>query len=323
MIKKILTPLAIIFIIYILIQNSLYNLENYFASNQRNATNSPANPETQLVSPSNEFEGNALERLFARLLVNILKTEEGKAFFENMIVPLSVDPIASQKQALNLKDFFNSVFQIKETGLAKGERTALCGSNVRVNYKLFSASGELIKKGVSNYTVGLSDLDGLNIVVPGMKVGQTRNANIVYKFLKHLNKDERLKSGYKINIELVDILDPPLVMEDIKLFDNAYGYDTPLICGNKVSAKLNISDVSENKIIYDQKVDFTLGDQNFPRIIYHALHWKMPIGSKAIILDGKYIKPTFIKNKGGENIAINSQHKYLIEISDIDIVSHK
>ena len=93
-----------------------------------------ANKESSEIS--NELTGNFLERTLQSVLINVLKTEDGRIFFENILKPIN-KPLNQHKQSLkvNNTDFINSMFQVKTFG--EGEvGPASCGHVVTINYQI-------------------------------------------------------------------------------------------------------------------------------------------------------------------------------------------
>jgi len=250
---------------------------------------------------SNELTGNFLERTLSSVLINVLKTEDGRIFFENILKPMN-KPLNHNKQSfkVNNTDFINSMFQIKTFG--EGEvGPASCGHVVTINYQISDMQGALIDEQTKTYPLGSRPIiAGLDAIVVGMMVGQSRSAVIPpkYGYKDSPNKKASIDPDqpYKINVVLKEILPHNFVRSDeVKVFDDEIAYQQPLMCGDKVVFDAKITKLTNSTVLYDsneqgKKINMTIGDVYNPLIFSFALHGKIPSGVRTIIAKGRTFK---------------------------------
>ncbi len=294
--QRLLTLIVAIGILYMIYQ---HNVNNYAPKkgDPANPSNSQ-NEKTKALTEDEDIEitGNFLERTLSKLLINALKTEEGRLFFENILQPVGKPMTEGSDHGfkLNNNNLINSIFRIKT--FAEGTTgPASCGHLVKVKYQLLTLSNVPFEEKTVNIALGAKDnVPGMNSVVVGMKVGQTRHALIPGSYVdKELGTSNN--SSFKINVILQEILPQNFVDNNVKIFDDEIVYKWPLICGNKVVYDAKITKLSSGEVIYDstklkQKIFMRIGDINFPLIFSHALHNKIPIGTRTVIAKGQYFK---------------------------------
>ncbi|NRB10404.1 MAG: FKBP-type peptidyl-prolyl cis-trans isomerase [Rickettsiaceae bacterium] len=294
--QKLVTLIVVAGILYMLYQHNV----NMYApkGNQPPPANSQNEKINAVENNSNddvEVSGNFLERTLSKMLINALKTEEGRLFFENILQPIG-RPIAGSDHGFKLNNdhLINSIFKIKTFG--KGEiGPASCGHLVKIKYQLLTLKNVPFEEKTVNIALGSKDtIPGMSAVVTGMKVGQTRHALIPGSYInKELETNNN--SSFKINVILQEILPQNFIDNNVKIFDDEIVYKWPLVCGNKVAYDVKITKLSSGEVIYDstklkQKILMRIGDVTFPLIFSHALHNKIPVGTRSVIAKGKYFK---------------------------------
>jgi hypothetical protein len=323
--QKLLTLAMTVVIIYLVITNSSALLKVQERASQKlstpNSENTPPN-----IQPKDEVDmkGNLVERTLSNVIYNILQTEEGKIFFENLIKPMN-EPLAGRSNIqINDVDFLTPLLKINNFGTG-AEGPASCGHVVTIDYKILSVNNILIKEGHDTITLGSNKLaPGLDVVTVGMKVGQTRHATIPTKYFS--NDPKQQNSYFKLQVTLNKII-PHNYVEDAKIFDDQIAYKLPLVCGMKAVFDARITDLSHNKVIFDSKrsgktLNMLIGDIKYPMIFSHALHNKITSGTRTVIAKGKYLKSylsdysvIFPKEKFPE------QNLYMIEFSNLSTSS--
>lgn len=264
-----------------------------------NAVTSKDHSESQKVEHS-DVEGNFFERTLSSVLINVLKTQEGRDFFEHIIQPAN-KPFDSDLQRFKVNnDLLASMFNIATFNNGT-LGPASCGHVVSVDYKILNMSNVILAEGSKTFVLGsMPIMDGLDSVVVGMMAGQVREAVIPKKHAhsKVLDgeKDQHHDINYKVIVILKDILPHNFATKDnVKIFDDEIAYITPIMCGSQVLFDAKIYDLSTGAVIFDsfqdgKKVNMSVGDVNYPMIFSYALHNKVPIGKRTVIAKGKLFK---------------------------------
>ena len=240
--------------------------------------------------------GNFFEKTISRVLINALKTEEGRLFFENLLQPMN-KPITDGQYTIKVdRDLIQSMFKINSFGEGKiGHAT--CGHIVSVKYQLLDINNSLISEDTKTFTLGSKIINpNIDAVIVGQMVGQTRQALIPASMDNYKLGDISNKSPYKVNIVLNSILPNNYInVDEVKIFDDEIAYKTPLLCGDKVKFMAKITRLSDGAVLYDsvekgRQIDIKIGDINYPLIISYALHGKVPVGTRTVIARGKSFK---------------------------------
>ena len=242
--------------------------------------------------------GNFIEKTLSNVLINILKTEDGKLFFENIIQPMN-QPLAGGEHSfkINNSELIKGMFRINSFGEGS-VGPASCGHIVTAHYQIFDINNSIIEDQTKTFTLGArSVLPGLDSVIVGMMIGQTRQATLqpkyAYKEAKYRKAGINPDSPYKVSVVLKEILPHNFVKSDeVKIFDDEIAYKTPLMCGERTSFDAIITRLSNGKVLYDstnknQKISMIIGDLNYPLIFSYALHNKIPVGARTVIAKGK------------------------------------
>lgn len=133
----------------------------------------------------------------------------------------------------------------------------------------------------------------MDAVIVGMKTGQTRHATITNKYIPETSKDK--PSIFKLNILLKEIIPENFVDDNIKIFDDQMAYRIPLVCANSAIYDARITQLSNGTVLYDsekagKKINMRIGHLNYPMIFSHALHNKIPVGTRTVIAKGQWFK---------------------------------
>ncbi len=309
--NKIFTTLMTIVIIYLIFKQIIANIsipENIFQyfktpqedqkSNINEKEDNLDNSEVKGKKEQIKVEGNFIERTISNIILNVVKTEDGKKTIMNLLKPINY-PITSTDQGIELnKDILiTKMFQIETTGIGvKGP--ASCGHTVSIEYIIFNMENSIIEQGTKTITLGLNQIiPMLDAVIVGMKTGQTRTANIVnyYPNLKAVNSQTSsldLHKIVKVSVILHDIKPENFVdNENVKMFDNTITYQLPLLCGHKVICDAKITSLKNGEVLYNsldekKKINMNIGDNNYPIVFSHALHNKIPVGTRTVIIPG-------------------------------------
>lgn len=251
-----------------------------------NNTNTPEQANIPLT-------GNFLEKTVSKVLINALKTEEGRLFFENLLQPTN-KPIADGKYTIEVnRDLIQPMFKINTFGNGT-VGPATCGHVVTLHYQLLDINNNLLSENTKTFTLGSrAIMPGIDSVVVGMMVGQTRQAIFPTKYTSSNEENKDYDAPYRVNIVLNSILPNNFVnSNEVKIFDDEIAYRMPLLCGDKVGIDAKITKLSNGQVLYDstqegKKLDIKIGDINYPLIVSYALHGKVPVGTRTVIAKGK------------------------------------
>ena len=286
--QKLLSLIITAGIIYMLVKNTMGNVEIPKSATPKEENNSTE----RTVAP--ELTGNFLEKTISSVLVNVLKTDEGKYFLENLIQPMN-GPLAGSEVGfkMNNDDFINAIFKI--TTYDKGEKgPASCGHLVTVHYKVTTIANLAVDEKTITFPLGSNkSVPGMDAVIVGMKTGQTRQATIASKYFSNLEKHKN--GSFKLTVTLKDIAPDNFINDSVKIFDDRLAYKIPMLCGGNAIYDVKITNLSRNLVIYNsvnsgKKISMQIGDLNYPMIFSHSLHNKVPIGVRTVITKGNYLK---------------------------------
>lgn len=292
--QKLFTFLIGCVILYIFAQEGLSRFDAKSGGKPESKTNSETEKINQDTSNMPAVDGNFLERTLSNVMLNALKTEEGRIFLESLIQPLN-KPLANQDSGfrINNNDFIKNAFKINSLGGRNDGKVASCGHIVTIHYEIFDKNLK-IKDEIITYPLGSEKAHpGLDPVIVGMKIGETRTATISNHYFQTDQKTP-LKV-YKANILLKELVPQNFVDDTIKIFDDEIAYKMPLMCGNRAVYDVKITSLKDGKLLYDsrkagKKIDMYLGDLNYPMIFSHALHNKIPVGTRTVIARGQFLK---------------------------------
>ena len=241
-----------------------------------------------------EFSGNFIEKTISSVLLNVLKTDEGRLFLESLIQPMNKAVAGSGNGfEMNSDKFINSLFKINTFG--DGEKgPASCGHIVTIQYKILSLTNSILEENTATFPLGSNKIaPGLDAVIVGMKTGQTRHATISSKYFPETSSNKL--SSFKVNILLKEIMPENFIDDTVKIFDDQLSYRVPLFCGGKAVYDAKITKLSDGKVIYNSvdtgtKITMQIGNLVYPMIFSHALHNKIPVGNRTVITKGKFFK---------------------------------
>jgi hypothetical protein len=327
--------ILMLFIAYALFSSPMAKdkLESGFSSAQNIL--SPMQKQENLPE-AEKFEGTVLEKYLSNVAANVLKTPEGRAFFENLVTPIGIG--IESKDAGSTEDIQNNMLEslFKVAILHKGEgRTACCGHIVQFKYQITDGFGHVIEPEQTTIAqLGQRKiLPALENIIAGMKVGELRGATspgeYAYDVKQFKKQDVRFGEPVKIEVRLLDV-QPNFVIDpsSLRIFDDRIAFQIPLLCGDMVKFRVKILKF-DGEVLYDSNIAFNqnkiqmrIGDQTFPAIFSYALHKKVPVGKRTIITPGKYMRSMFSKDvnkifSGKYNLPDEKEH-FLVEFYDIE-----
>ncbi|MFK7968501.1 MAG: FKBP-type peptidyl-prolyl cis-trans isomerase [Rickettsiaceae bacterium] len=292
--QKFLTLIISISIIYMIFQ---YNINDIKAPNggvNSNEKESPASSKEDQATQA--MTGNFVEKTISSVLVNVLKTDEGKMFFENILQPVN-KPMSGSGQGfkINNDNLIEAMFNIKTFGEG-GVGPATCGHVVTVIYKILSPNNMVISENTVTYPLGSNQIaPGVDAVIVGMKIGQTRHATISSKYTDKVRSAGDKVDSFKLNVVLKEIMPQNFIGEEVKIFDDEIACKLPLLCGGTAVYHAKITKLTNSEVVYDSKlssakINMQIGNLSYPLIFSYALHNKIPIGTRTVIAKGKLFK---------------------------------
>lgn len=260
----------------------------------QNTSDATQPPEPQVLT------GNFLEKSISKVVINALKTEQGRAFFENLIQQKN-QPLASGEYSIEVnRDFIQPLFKINTLGSGT-EGPATCGQVATIHYQILDINNNLISEETKTFTLGAKPIiPGIDIVTNGMMIGQTRQAIIPAKYAYYdapYKKDNlEQDAAYRVNVALNSILPKNFINpNEVKIFDDEIAYKIPLLCGDTTEFDAKITRLSNGQVLYDskhndKKINMKIGDITYPLIVSYALHGKIPVGTRTVIAKGQAFK---------------------------------
>lgn len=316
------------FIIVILILYNIISLKTTILPSGESDKNSSA---TQLTGSDSLDEnislgGNLIEKTISKIVINALKTEEGRTFFENIIQPLN-KPLGTENYSISThRDLVTPLFKITTSGSGT-IGPASCGHVVMVYYQISDMNNILLHEGSKTFTLGSGTIMmGVDNVVVGMMVGQVREAIIPAKYAyqgEHSDQIPSMDDFFKLKVALHSILPQHFIKSnEVKIFDDEVAYRTPLLCGEKISCNIKITNLSQGSVVYDskllgEKTNIKIGDITYPFILSYALHGKVAVGTRTVIAKGKNFR-SLGSNLGKimQNDKISLDEYFMIELGD-------
>ncbi|WP_341764310.1 FKBP-type peptidyl-prolyl cis-trans isomerase [Candidatus Tisiphia endosymbiont of Beris chalybata] len=302
--QKILSLIIGVAIIYSIMQSKMFPsppLEEK-KNNTENQSNTQKNNNvaTKDESTTVELTGNFLEKSLSKIVINSLKTEQGRLFFENLLQPQN----KLNTQGDYIIEVNHNIVQplFKINTLKEGTiGPVTCGHIVNIQYKILDINNNLISSNTKTFSLGAKPiLPGIDIVTVGMRVGEVREAILPpqYAYYSPVYRTENIdhEASYKVQIVLNSVLPHSFIdSNEVKIFDNKIAYKAPLLCGDKVKLNAKITRLSNNQILYDSKqqgknIEMKIGDISYPFIMSYALHGKVPVGMRTVIAKGKTFK---------------------------------
>lgn len=330
--QKLLTVIITGFILYIIVQTRMEETKQNRKSQAPTAVSSTSN--SLSPSPTPELEGNLVEKTLSSIVINILKTDEGRLFFENILQPVNKPLSGIEGFKVNNEQLIKTMLKITDfsDGIQdKSAGPASCGHVATIHYKILSMEGRIIDEEDRTFLLGsMPVIPGLDSVVAGMRVGQTRHAVLMpvyaYQRAKYRKTGIDLDSSYKVSVQLKAILPENFLQADeIKIFDDEIAYKIPLMCGDNVKFHARITKLSTGEVIYNSKnskngshLQQTIGNINYPMIFSHALYGKIPVGTRTVITKGRAFKSLATSNSViFPKEQLPPDEYFMLELSDI------
>jgi hypothetical protein len=331
--EKLFKWALVLFLIYALFSSPI--AKNRLQSGFESANNVISQSISQEKIPeSDKFEGTMVEKYLSNVAVNVLKTPEGRAFFENLITPIGIG--MESKDSGSNEEIQNKMIEslFKVSILQQGDgREACCGHIAQFKYEITDSSGRVIEQEQTRIEQLGARLviPALENIIPGMKVGELRRATspgeYAYDATKFRKNSVRFGEAVKIEVRLLDV-QPNFVIDpkEIRIFDDRIAFQIPLLCGDVVKFRAKILKFDGTEIFNSdaafrgQKIQMRIGDNSFPAIFSYGLHKKVPVGKRTIITPGRYFQSILSKssNKIFPNSMPSQKEYFLLELYDIE-----
>lgn len=331
---KLLTMILTLIILYSIIQHKFADNDSVAPSEAQVLKDSKlihGSESVNILDTQSQNDDSFIDRLLYKLFLKISQTENGKQWIENIFRPIKdINISEAYTFTINNPEMVNAMFQITDlTDQVAPQNTtsadvALCGEIVDIDYKLMDMDYNIIhEKSVITMVGDAKNVLGLNAIIPGMKIGQTRHALISDKYFntqKSQNKNSRLV------VTLKNISKKSIYKKDYKIFDDEIGYKVPLLCGNNVVFDAKITDLANGATIYDSEqsktpIKMRVGDSAYPMIFSPALHGKVPIGTRTVIAKADSFKSFDAKNSIFHNVKFNQTSRsgyFMLEIKNFN-----
>ena len=148
--QKIITLVITGAILYMIFQQSIGQIKT-----PEHLQNKPVSTEAEKDSSTQtEISGTFLEKTLSSVMVNVLKSDEGRMFMESMLQPMNKNVSGSGSGfKMNNDNFIQSIFKIKSFGEGK-KGPASCGHIVTVHYKILNHQNTVLDEKVVTFPLG-------------------------------------------------------------------------------------------------------------------------------------------------------------------------
>lgn len=325
--QKFLTLAIAAIIIYIVI-----DAKQSLMPEQAAPTTPPEPYSTDLLDPNTprpEIEGGMVEKSISKVLINVLKSPEGRSFLEKVVRPADRPITGDYSQKVNNDSIIKELFRIEVMQPGTGPKVS-CGNTVTVKYEVLNMQRVIMESGAKTFILGSNDIiPGLSNMVVGMQKGEVRKAMIPKAFAYDATnfsgkKPEFSSDYYQITATLVDAASNSFIDgNNVKIFDDEIAYTVPYLCGDRASFDAKIIRTN-GEVIYNSnnKIMMNIGDNSYPMIFAHALFNKTPFGTRTVICRGEYLESLDANGKNKifpkSNIKPNKNEFFLIEFSNFN-----
>ncbi len=305
---KLLTLIITILILYAVVKSKMTTESPQPTKPQLEKEAETAAVEKKGPEAEPEMGGGFLERSLSQVLVNVLKTENGKAFFEKLVRPANeISGSDISIKVNNNDDIIKSLFKINTILEGKGEAVS-CGHIVTASYQITNMHGLVIDSGQKTFRLGKAEvIPALDNVIVGMKIGGVREAITHTKYAYDSPNFSKAKPKvgtsdyYKIRVTLQDAIPKLFADNNVRIFDDELAHKIPLMCGEYAVFDVKIMKL-DGTVIFDSKashkqVSMFLGDIMYPMIFSHALYNKISAGTRTVICGGKYLRSLASKER--------------------------
>lgn len=295
-------------------------------------TQTPPHEHAQTTAPQAkpEPEGGFIEKSLSQVLINVIKSPEGRAFLEKVVKPANA-PISNSAYTIKLNDIaiLGELFRIETVSPGEGPKVS-CGHIVTINYQITNSNRVIIESGQKNFRLGSHDMiPALSNIIIGMQKGEIRKGVVPKKYaydspLFSGKQPQQATEFYNIQVGLIDAIPNNFADESVKIFDDEVAYTIPYLCGDLAIFNAKIMRAN-GETIYDskhlrKKLTISIGDNLYPMIFSHALFNKTPVGTRTVICKGKHLRALFSKETSKifktRALQPNIDEFFVVEFSD-------
>jgi hypothetical protein len=229
---------------------------------------------------------------FANTLVKIAESDKGQELVLKLvgIQDRGIEG-SSPSQQVNNPSYINKIFNIKSINEVDTNPAAYCGADVVVSYKIFNDSQIITEENQKQIHLGDFGIPALENAIVGMKEQESRSAMIFYPhagdFKDYMLSNEEKIKGLNIQVTLNKVLSQNI--EGVRIFDDIANMNKPIICGEKISSQVKVTDF-QGKTILQEKISYKVGHSKYPAIFSYALFNKPSSSTRSVIAKAKYLK---------------------------------
>ena len=258
--------------------------------------------QTQTEGPSDakqNLDGGLIEKTLSKIMINVLKSPEGKDFVSKVITPANTPISGEHTLKVNNMTLVPELFHVEVKTAGSGPAVS-CGHIVKVDYKITNSKNVIVDSAQKTFRLGDPEvIPGLSNIIVGMQKGESRKAMLHKNYSYNSphfrgNKPEQATDYYYAEVTLLDAAPENFVDEKVKIFDDEIAFAVPYLCGDPAVFDAKIMKI-DGTVIYDSelsghKIHMHLGGHEYPMIFSHALFGKVPVGIRTVICKGQYLK---------------------------------
>jgi len=249
--------------------------------------------------PRPEIEGGFIEKSISKVLINVIKSPEGRSFLEKVVRPADQSITGDYTQKVNNNSITTELFRIEKTTDGTGPKVS-CGHTVTVQYEILNMQRVIVESGTKTFVLGAHDIvPALSNVIVGMQKGESRRAMapklFAYDSPNFTGQQPPFPTDhYQIKVHLIDIHSENFIDDKVKIFDDELAYIVPYLCGDSATFDAKIMRIN-GEVIYNshdthQRITMNIGDNLYPMIFSHALFNKTPFGTRSVICTGQHLQ---------------------------------
>lgn len=293
--QRVLTILIAAAIIYIVVDAKQAIMPSPPQVQEPTPTPDPLDP----TAPRPEIEGGFIEKSISKVLINVIKSPEGRSFLEKVVRPADQSITGEYTQKVNNNSITTELFRMEKTAPGEGPKVS-CGHTVTVQYEILNMQRVIVESGTKTFTLGSHDIiPALSNVIVGMQKGESRKAMAPKLFAYDSPNFSGQKPPfptdyYQIKAQLLEIKLNNFIDDNVKIFDDEIAYIVPYLCGDSATFDAKImrtnGEVIYNSIDKKHKITMNIGDNLYPMIFSHALFNKTPFGTRSVICKGQHLQ---------------------------------
>ena len=316
--KNLITLLVVGLIFYSVFEGNKTNMFNNISKPQEQENNqkeAPQEIDAQLKIEENKnypyHPSGFKERVVTNAFSDFIQTEPGKQVAKSMLTPNSDIFLSGSNIKVSNYKGFKKKYGVEYLSTTNNP-VSVCGQRVKIQAAEYNSAGNELYNNILEVKIGESEIDEFNVLLDGLRKGETLKA----KFLSKSHKDAPV--GNILLLYVIDQLSSyDFRPEDIRIFDEYITSERTATCGDKVNFLYKVTTI-DNKTLKAGEVTFNLGDNSYPAALSHVISGMPFIGSRIAILPSKYLSSSenpIIKNHPNEFV--------ILEITSINKIPRK